>query len=228
MSNWQILLEEISNSNNNILISAHMTTKHRLEAARLFLSILNSTKGQPFIDTVNFLRRAAIESIISNIASALDSLAHEINQIYDFNVAIEKVQIDHFRMQPAKERNCVRCNLDSLDRDDLKGYLNSELPRAPIPKNHWYYIFGRYRQHITHRPWLILHLAAEGIFLPDDPTIPDPTIKPQYDTIAHQIVYPNYTENREVSSYCTLSLEKVIQVVENAYSHLRNSIQNPD
>lgn len=225
MNNWQRIENKIAMSkfsSNHIIRTAHMTTKHKLEAARLHLSILNSTADLPFIDSINFLRRSMVESILSNLASSLDSLAHEINQIYSFGITIEKVQIDHFRSQQTKEKNCIRCKLDDLRNDGLAYYLNSELPRVPIPQNHWYYAFGRYRQQITHRPWLILLLVAEGTFLPDDPANSDPVVKPYYDQDLHRIVYPNYQENREVRSYCDSCIVKAIEIVEKRISSSNN------
>jgi hypothetical protein len=212
MPYWQNITSKLSNPNNNnhILITAHLTTKHKLEAARLHLSILNSTTDLPFIDSIKFLKRSMVENILFDLASSLDSLAHEINQIYSFGIGINKIQIDHFRSQPTKERNCLRCKLDDISKDELPAYLNSELPREPIPQNHWYYVFGRYRQQITHRPWLMILLVAEGTFLPDDPTVSDPIVKPYYDHKSHQITYPNYQENREVRTYCNSCLAKYI------------------
>jgi hypothetical protein len=228
MNNWQALGNSIANStsfsNNHILNNAHMTTKHRLEAAQLHLLTLNSTRCQPITHPISFLSRAMLENIFSGLAGSLDSLGHEINQVYAFGIDVKRVQIDHFRIQQKNETNCIRCKLDSLHNDSLSCYLNAELPRAPIPQNHWYYAFGMYRQQINHRPWLLLHLAAEGIFLPDDPTVSDPVVKPYYDSHVHQIVYPNYREGREIRSYCKLCLQKVLEIVENAYSYLRTKI----
>ena len=68
------------------LASAHLTTKHRLEVARVFLSILNAGYEVQSVESVKSLIRTMAYSIFVSLAGALDSLSFETNQVYEFEV----------------------------------------------------------------------------------------------------------------------------------------------
>jgi hypothetical protein len=53
-----------------------------------------------------FLKRTMMENIIFNPSSVLDVLAHEINEIYNFNVDFTGVQIDHRSKKVQRKRVC--------------------------------------------------------------------------------------------------------------------------
>ena len=69
------------------LASAHLTTnKHRLEVARVFLSILNAGYEVQSVESVKSLIRTMAYSIFVSLAGALDSLSFETNQVYELEV----------------------------------------------------------------------------------------------------------------------------------------------
>src|SRR5687768_13583162 len=113
--------------NNLILHHALHAVKYKIEAANLYIFILNEVFALTERDK-NFLKRAMIENIIFNLSSLLDSLAHAINQIYQVNIDFTRVQMDH-QSHPKKPnpKKCVRCYIDTIN-DGLSTYLNSELP----------------------------------------------------------------------------------------------------
>lgn len=168
------------------------------------------------------------DNIFSNLSSALDAISYEVNQVYGFNINIKNLQIDHRRRQQFNEPNCVRCKLDNTPNDDLSKFLNTELPRDPIPSNHWYGSFSEYRNQVTHRPQYLIYLAAEGRFLPDDPSVMNRIVTPYYDPKEHKIVIPNYTENRELKNYCEDCLNKVLYVIEKIYGYLESRVYKPN
>lgn len=149
--------------NNLILHHALMAVKYKIEAANLYIFILNEifvlTEGDTY-----FWKRAMIENIIFNLSSLLDSLAHAINQIYQASIDFKKVQMDH-QNHPKKPnpKICRRCYIDTINDDELATYLNSELPeRNNFSTNHWYYDFSEYRNQIMHRTIYVL-LVEPGL-----------------------------------------------------------------
>jgi hypothetical protein len=211
MPNWKSISEKVTSSptfgKDDVFNIAHTTTKHRLEAARMYLSILRAGYTVEAIPSINFLIRSMADNIFFSLASALDSLSFEINQMYGFNIMLKKVQIDHHRQQ-GKEKNCVRCSLDAIGNDKLATYLNNELPREPIPPDHWYKTFSEYRHQVTHRLLYLIHVTAQGRYLPDDPFQTDPVVRPYY------------TRNLEVKDYCESCIQRVLSIVEKTYSYL--------
>jgi hypothetical protein len=193
MPNWEKVGKKIDStdifSSNHVLNTAHRSTKHKLEAANLHLSILNQAYGLSPSHAMLFLNRTMTESILFNLASGLDSLAHVINQIYRFDIEFRKVQIDHH----FNEKECLRCKLDKANNDYLSQYLNTQIPRSRQDQDHWYKIFTDYWNRVKHRTLYIINISTEGLFLPDDPTNLNPLVKPYHDANTHEIVYPNYT-----------------------------------
>jgi hypothetical protein len=163
------------------------------------------------------------ESILFNLASGLDALAHVINQIYGFDIEFRKVQIDH-RSNQNNEGDCIRCRLDNLNNDNLSKYLNTELPRSTISQENWYAAFTQYRNQIMHRTLYIIHLTAEGLYLPDDPTDLNPIVKPSFDANRNETVYPKYTKNRELRQYFQFCFDKILSIVEKIYELMMDKI----
>jgi hypothetical protein len=128
--------------NNLILHHALHAVKYKIEAANLYIFILNEVFALTEGDK-NFLKRAMIENIIFNLSSLLDSLAHAINQIYQASIDFTRVQMDH-QGDPKKPnpKKCLRCYIDDINDDELSEYLNSELPVRNKFPNHWYYDFN--------------------------------------------------------------------------------------
>jgi hypothetical protein len=190
----------------------------------LHLSILKAGYRAEHISSVNFLIRTMADNIFSNLSSALDALSYEINHLYDFKIPPKKVQINHRRCQQTNERDCVRCKLNNISNDDLSKFLDTELPREPIPQNHWYSTFSKYRNQVTHRLSYLILRTLDGSFLPNDPSAFEPIIKPYYDRIQHKIIIPNYTESLDIKDYCQSCLDKVLYVAEHTYGHLESKI----
>jgi hypothetical protein len=114
--NWQRVGNKINSApNNNItLVRAHHTIKDKLEFALFHLSVLDQAYTLPPASIKTLLKRSMVENIIFNLTSALDALAHEINQIYQLNINFQKVQMDHLSPQ-SKQSNCLRCVLDKVN-----------------------------------------------------------------------------------------------------------------
>jgi hypothetical protein len=217
MPNWE-KGEKIESTDtfcsNHVLNTAHRSTKNKLEAAHLHLSILNQAYGLSPSQATLFLNRTMTENILFNLASGLDALAHVVNQIYGFDIDFHRVQIDHHRPIQNNEGDYIRCKLDNLNNDNLSKYLNTELPRSPIPEEYWYAAFTQYRNQVMHRTLYVIHLAAQGLYLPDDPTDLNPLVKPFFDANKHEVVYPKYTNNRELRQYFQFCFDKVLSIVE--------------
>jgi len=226
--NWENLGNKIANTsiyaNNDILNTALVTTKFKLEAAHMYLCTLNQAYGLTPSHATQFLKRAMTENILFSLGSGLDALAHVINQIYGFNIDFHRVQIDHHRPTQNNEGDCIRCKLDNLNNDNLSKYLNTELPRSPIPKEHWYAAFTQYRNQVAHRTLYLICLTAEGLYLPDDPTNLNPLVKPFFDANRHEIIVPNYTQNRELIQYFQSHFDNVLSIVEKTYELMVDKI----
>lgn len=201
--------------NNLILHHALHAVKYKIEAANLYILILNEvftlTEGDK-----NFLKRTMIENIIFNLSSLLDSLAHAINQIYKASIDFTKVQMDH----QGDPKKCVRCYIDNIN-DGLSTYLNSELPQRNKFTNHWYYDFIEYRNQIMHRTLYMLLLEPGLDYLPDDPTnlsqptyVKDQNGKPIFDPKTGKPILSNYTKFRELRLYSKEIFDKIFAIIE--------------
>jgi hypothetical protein len=223
MTNWKKVVDKIKTSQLNqnlILIRALHTIKYKLEFALLHMSILDHAYTLSPIPPKTLLKRSMVENIIFNLTSTLDALAHEINQIYVFNVDFKKVQIDH----QSNQKGCLRCMLDNIANDRLSIYLNSELPRTnAIPISHWYGTFQLYRNQIMHRIIYELMLEPGMDYLPDDPAVLTSTGKITFDAHGSPII-PNYTHRRELRTYSKFCFNKVFQISEKIQSLLELKI----
>ncbi|MGI0021302.1 MAG: hypothetical protein ACRD9Q_00435 [Nitrososphaeraceae archaeon] len=236
MKNW-IQLQEIINSTdlgkNRIMHLAHQGVKYKLEAANMHINMLTQAQSNIIKETsedeigpvqIDFLRRTMMDNIIFNLSSLLDSIAHEINQIYQFNIDFKRIQIDH----QSNDKVCLRCRLDDI-KDDLASYLNWELPKLnqdpAVDRNSWYTDFSAYRNQIMHRTIFFLHLMPGAAFLPDDPTILDSqgflfdeNGKPVFN--GEVPVMKNVEHQRELRSYSSWCFNKILEITENIYKYL--------
>lgn len=229
MPNWSNLQKKVQSStkwnSNQILNLAINTVKYKIEAANMHYLILKysyTANGDK-----NFLKRTMVENIIFNLSSLLDSLAHIINQIYDFKVDFNKVQIDHQK----NPKNCVRCKIDDT-KEELSKYINLELPKLdpkldPKITNNWYYDFSNYRNQIMHRTIYCLMLNPGQDYLPDDPTnFTEPKFlkynnnKPIFDSKTGKPLLENYVKLRELREYSKEIFDKVLGIIEKICSYL--------
>jgi hypothetical protein len=205
--------------NNLILYHALSAVKYKIDAANMYIQILNEvfelTNGDK-----TFLKRAMMENIIFNLYSLLDSLAHAINQIYQSGIDFKKVQIDHYNHKKPDPKKCVRCYINSIN-DGLSTYFNSELPQRNKFPNHWYDDFTDYRNQIIHRTIYVLWLEPGFDYLPDYPTdlsesrfIKDDKGKQVFDPKTGKAIRSNYTKFRELRSYSKEIFDKVLGIIE--------------
>jgi hypothetical protein len=212
------LVKSTKFSGDHTLAGAHLTTKHRLEVARVFLSILNAGYEVESVGSVKFLIRTMADSIFVSLAGALDSLSFEINQVYKFEVEERKIQIDHHSRRT--EPNCIRCKLDETN-DELSRYLNERLPREPIPQIHWYSTFTNYKNYVKHRLMYMIHEQPGKRIIPDDPSTLKP---PYYDANKREIIDPNYAKDLELKQFCQLSLDRILCIVEKTCEYLYHKV----
>lgn len=227
MPKWKEIDGKIRNNsrfvNNRVLFLAHKTVKYKLEFAFFHKATLFKAYHLQSTHAKTLLKRCMTENVIINLSSSLDAIAHEINQINGFSIPFYKVQIDHHRHGEGEGKHCLRCKLDGKN-SNLADFVKTELPRRiPNQQNseHWYFDFQEYRNQIIHRTIYVLMLEPGMDFLPDDPTILDPTINGVSDVSNYvNPIYPNYTRRRELSEYSEWCLNKVIQICERIYEYL--------
>lgn len=208
-------------SGDHLLDIAHLTTKHRLEVARVSLSILKAGYEVQSIESVAFLIRTMADNIFFGLAGSLDSLSYEINKVYGLKVEERRIQIDHFS-QLTNEGNCIRCILDNIN-DDLSKYLNNELPRMPIHQDHWYLSFTKYKNQVKHRLLYTIIERREGRFIHSDPSLVRQMTVPYYDDSQRKIITPNYKE-LELRDYCESCIDKVLDIVEKTCEFLNSKV----
>lgn len=203
-----------------VLLRAHSTIKYKLELAFFHITVLNKAYKLRQTGAKSFLKSGMIENVIINLSSALDALAHEINQINMFNINFNKVAIDHCHSDK-KRGQCVRCKLDAMD-NNLSKYINLELPRRSSNQNeHWYFEFQGYRNQMIHRTISVLMLEPGGDFLPDDPAILDLTSNGDSDVTNNvNRFYANYTQKRELREYSECCLTRIVRICEQTYECL--------
>jgi hypothetical protein len=157
MPNWTKIDEIISNRpelKTQVLILAHSSVHRKLESAKMHISMLYQSYKIRQTTTVkvkvDFLNRTMFDNVIFNLSSLLDSIAHEINQFYQFKLDFERVQMDHIGSEHRPD--CLRCLLDK-ENDDLAAHLNFELPwrsKNQITNiDSWYHDFSAYRNQVN-------------------------------------------------------------------------------
>lgn len=237
MKNWK-KLDYIINSNSDLknnrpLFLAHQTVRTKLEAAYMHIVMLKQsyeirdtaqTKIGP--TQVNLLRRTMFDNIIFNLSSLLDSIAHEINQIYKFNINFKIVQMDHVW----DDKLCIRCKLDK-EKDELAAHLNWELPRklknSVTYNTSWYRDFSGYRNQIMHRTIYFLHMTPGRVYVPDDPTILDfqgmlfdENHRPIFKRHHGDPLMKNFENQREMRVYSIECFKKILEITEKVYGFL--------
>ncbi|MPZ06792.1 MAG: hypothetical protein GEU26_10345 [Nitrososphaeraceae archaeon] len=163
MPKWKEIDDKIKNNanfaNNKILLLAHSTVKYKLELAFFHVVVLNKAYNLGPSHAKTLLKRGMMENIIVNLASTLDAIAHEINQINGFCIEFHKVAIDHGH-RDGMRKHCMRCKLD-VKNNHLAKYVRAELPRRnsnQINPDHWYFDFQGYRNQMIHRTIYVLLL----------------------------------------------------------------------
>jgi hypothetical protein len=217
MESWKKVTAKISGIDNQILQTGNTTVKEKLHYALMHWDILAQTYQKEGFARY-LIQRAMTENIILNLVSALEAFAYVINQLYDFQLKLRQVAIDHPKNH--KNRKCLRCELKKKN-SQLANYLDSQLIKADSPLDNWYESLVRYRHQIVHRTlFLIIQHVGKGSFLPDDPYILKPQEKMYFDIEKNEPVIPNYTENREVKEYTFYLFENVFSVLDTSYHYI--------
>lgn len=200
--NWKRAKRIMNNSNSELLIT-NTTVETKLHAANFYLYLLSETSKHNSSES-SFLKRTVFESMILNLNAAIESVAHVLNLIYEFNIPSLKVSVDHLYSKDRKrhkrcEKVCLRCRLKEID-PHLSNALDQNLKRDS-PVNDWYEALRQYRHQILHRHHSI-YLVGPGItILPDDPSVYKMTEKPKFDFKTNEPIIPNYTLKREITKY---------------------------
>jgi hypothetical protein len=237
MPNWTKIDEIISNRpefKTQVLILAHSSVRRKLESANMHISMLYQSYKIRQTTTakvkVDFLNRTMFDNVIFNLSSLLDSIAHEINQFYQFKLDFKRVQMDHIGSEYRPD--CLRCLLNK-ENDDLAAHLNWELPwrrkNQTTNIDSWYHDFSAYRNQVMHRTIYFLFKTPGNNYLPDDPTfLGDEPIRPVFDENHKPIFKSHYGDpiqehfesQRELRSYSDWCLEKILDVTEKIYGYL--------
>jgi hypothetical protein len=215
LKNWERFGQIIQHSPNDILRVAHTTVRTRLGFADMHLSILGQAKK-------NQMKRAMSEDVIINLVSTLEATAHILNSFYAFGIEYRHVTIDH-KFPNNEERHkssykiCLRCRLTEVNAP-LAEFLDKYL-KTGSPIKDWYKALIEYRHQILHRQHVIAHQigGVDGYFLPDDPKIMGVNERPFLDKERKIIVYPNFTQNREIKKYTQFLYKQVRIVTELIY-----------
>lgn len=168
MPKWQATNNKIRYNSrfrdNRVLFLAHNTVKYKLEFAFFHITVLHKAYNLQPTSAKTLLKRSMIENVILNLSSALDAIAHEINQINNFGIDFHRVAIDH-KHRDQFYKYCMRCKLDQSSHH-LSHYLNFELPQKTSESDatHWYFDFQKYRNQMVHRTIYVLMLDLERIF----------------------------------------------------------------
>jgi hypothetical protein len=150
--------------------------------------------------------RAEMHSIITNLYSALDSLAQQINCIYSMGFSPSEVKVYHPNSHSSP--SCFRCQIPTTA--SISAYLDNELD-----ENNWFGMFNRLRNLMVHKNLpvlqLILGTRTMSIIMPDDPLNTDPQQSQNRD---------DYSKYLEVNQYCDDRMKDVIRIIERAYTLL--------
>jgi hypothetical protein len=151
-------------------------------------------------------------AIITNLYSALDSFANEINLLYGFGIDIRRVEIFHNITDPQhtslKNMNCVRCRLGQVN-DGLAQFVEHELGQD------WYSNFKDTRIQIVHRhqPIYLAHLSVGDPEFPDDATI---LLLPNQPCLENP-QYHDYSKHYDFNTYSQERRLNVVTLIEQAY-----------
>jgi hypothetical protein len=213
MPNWNRLQSELPSPVPPKLLDyaqRHESTRSRMSFAEYHLHNLDalyaSTELQDASDAAD-RALAEVHSVIFSLDSALDSLAYELNLVYQLGVPASSTHIfhEHGRFMP----NCVRCHLDSMS-DPVTSYLETELGMA------WFGVFIKLRSQIatTNLPIIKVDLRTSEtsggavpktlLTLPNDPSNANPRST-------------DYSMNLEANQYCQEIIDRVRHVIEGVY-----------
>jgi hypothetical protein len=213
MPNWNKIQSELPSPVPPKLLEyaqRHGSTRSRMSFAEYHLhnleALYTSTGPQDESDAAD-RTLAEVHSVVFSLDSALDSLAYELNLVYQLGVPASSTHIfhEHSRFMP----ECVRCHLDSMS-DPVTSYLETELSMA------WFGVFLKLRSQIacknlpiikidfrtTETPGQTIHKTL--LTLPNDPSNASPRST-------------DYSMNLEANKYCEETIDRVRHVIEGVY-----------
>lgn len=194
---------------------SHDSTYGKIRFAKYHYYILNQlyrpdvTERRP--DTENWVR-AEMNAIITSLYSALDSLAYEINLVYQLKFKPSEVHIYHNHMM--REACCFRCAVPTTE--PIWKHLSNQLD------NSWFTELNRLRNIIVHKNMPVLQLTitvgtnVTRIIMPDDPSNTDPQVTPTRN---------DFSKYLEVNQYCKDTMDRILQIVEEAYALMDSRLQ---
>jgi len=223
MPYWSKLEKYLDGSPYSCIHRAHSNTKGKI----LFADYHYHNLKQIYIPKVT--RRetetptwslAEMYAIITNLYSALDSFANEINLLYSFQLNIWEVQIFHNTSDPQhallKNKNCVRCRLAMQSGDPLSKFLEHELSQE------WFLNMKDTRVQMVHReqPIYLAHLSVGDPDFPDAATVlllpNQPCNKnPQKDDFSKHYDFNTYSQELRIN---------VVTLIEQTYKILEPKI----
>jgi hypothetical protein len=147
--------------------------------------------------------RGEMHCIITNLYSALDSLAHEINLAYNIGLQLNEVDIPRVRSRFSQGDPVASC-------------LNQELSQP------WFATFENLRHQITHRNVPIIQFTITvgdptiRMMIPDDPTKNNPQNDPPPG---------DFSKKLEINQYCFNRRNDVLNLTEKIYPILKPMIR---
>ena len=221
MPNWNRVQSELPSPVPPKLLDyaqRHESTRSRMSFAEYHLhnleALYTSTEPQDASDAAD-RTLAEVHSVVFSLDSALDSLAYELNLVYQLGVPASSTHIfhEHTRFMP----ECVRCHLDSMS-DPVTSYLGTELSMA------WFGVFLKLRKQITCKnlPIVKVDFRTSGtsgeavqktlLTLPNDPSNPNPRST-------------DYSMNLEANQYCQEIIDRVRHVIEGVYPLVEQKVR---
>jgi len=201
---------------------AHKNTKTKILFADYHYHILNQVYApkatKRHAETPKWAL-AEMDSIIVNLYSALDSLANEINILYNFQIDIRNICIHHNVVEKQhasyKNDNCLRCRLSRID-DKLSQFLEHELGHD------WFSNFKDTRVQMVHRdqPIYLQGISHGDPEFPNDAIIlllPNQPCKenPQMHDYSKHYDFNTYSQERRID---------VVTLIEQAYKLMEPKI----
>lgn len=227
MPNWyrifQYLDKEVTKRHElRSLDKAHKNTKTKILFADYHYHMLNQVyvpKATKRYTETPLWALAEMYSIIVNLYSALDSLANEINILYNFGIDIRAICIHHniteLQHSTYKSSSCLRCRLGQTG-DSLSQFLEHELGQD------WFSNFRDTRVQMVHRDQPIYNqtISIGDPEFPDDATLlllPNQPCKenPQMQDYSKHYDFNTYSQERRID---------VVTLIEQAYKLMEPKI----
>jgi len=223
MPYWSKLNQHLDGSPYSCIHRAHSNTKGKI----LFADYHYHNLNQVYVPKVTKRENetptwalAEMYSITTNLYSALDSLAFEINLLYSFQLNIREVQIFHNTAEQQhilfKNNNCVRCRLGKQSGDALSKFLEHELIQD------WFLNLKDTRVQMVHReqPIYLAHLSVGDHEFPDEATVlllpNQPCNKaPKWSDYSKQYDFNTYSQELRIN---------VVSLIEQAYKILEPKV----